>query len=152
VVRDTDIAWLAGVFDGEGCVRVQRSKRRGGRCVFSIVLTLANTSTDLVDRYLTILRGLGLTPNVDLATKYTKRPIFYVKVARKNEALALARSLAPYATSKRSELRMAILYLERACESTHHTASPHDLEILGAITAVKHGGLVPSGVNHLLDN
>lgn len=142
---DTDIAWLAGVFDGEGCVYVLNSRRRGGRVVRSLSLALTNTSSALVEKYISILRGGGLSPQVILEPSYTKRPAYYVKVARKAEALVLARAILPYATSKRLELLLAVEYLERACATRQHVATQQDIEVLDAITAAKRAPSVAIG-------
>jgi hypothetical protein len=152
MITDLDIAWLAGVFDGEGCVYVQRSKRKGDRVVCSVALNIANTSAELVERVVRLERGLGCAPVVTFESRYTKKPAYYVKVARKVDALALAKALLPHATSKRAELQMAIWYLERSCKVRQHVATKQELEVLDTIRGVKHGEALPESVARLLDN
>lgn len=152
MVCDLDIAWLAGVFDGEGCVHVQRFRRKNGRVTYSVILTLANTSSPLVERYISILRGLGVAPMIDFATKYTKRPIWYVKLQRKKDALVIAKAILPHSTAKHGELQMAIWYLERSCKTRQHVATKQEIEVLESIRSVKHGTRVSSKVKQIVDN
>lgn len=152
MISDIDIAWLTGVFDGEGCVNVQRAKRKGGRLVQSLSLILANTSAELVERFVRIVRELGATPQVVFESRYTKTPIYYVKVARKADALVIARVMLPHATAKRSQLQMAIWYLDRSTKVRQHVPTAQELEVLDTIRGVKHGGTLPESVRRLLDN
>lgn len=152
MITDRDIAWLAGVFDGEGCVSILRCKRKGGRVVQSVVLTITNTSAELVERCVRILRELGCVPQIVFEPKHTKTPIYYVKAARKADALVLAKAILPEATAKRSQLQMAIWYLERACKVRQHVATEQDRQVLDAIRDVKHGAALPESVQRLLKN
>ena len=149
MIRDVDIAWLAGVFDGEGCVFVQRSRRSGNRVVYSLQLNLANTSTALIERYISILRGIGVHSVTAVETKYGTRMICYVKVARKRDALVLAKIILPHTTAKHSELQMAIWYLERSTKSRQHVATEQDILVLETIRSVKHGGGIPNSIGEL---
>lgn len=151
-----NIAYLAGVFDGEGCVQVQRSKRkaRGGgtRVVSSILLTIVNTSTPLIEKCISVLAENGVSAKIYNELKYGTRPIFFLRVAKKREVLILARLLLPYAIAKKSELQMAIWYLDRSCAARQHVATAQDVEVLDTISAVKHGGKIPASVRRLIDN
>jgi hypothetical protein len=156
MINPLDIAYLAGVFDGEGCVHVQRTKRkaRGGgtRIVSSITLVIANTSAALVERCVSTLRSLGVRPNVYEEPKYGTRTIYFVKVQRKKEALVVAKALVEYAHAKRSEIQLAIWYLERSCSSRQHYATEQDVEVLDTISKLKRGNHMPTTVKKLLDN
>lgn len=48
----TDIAWLAGIIEGEGCINIERKR---GRASASILLRLAMTDRDVVERAASIL-------------------------------------------------------------------------------------------------
>ncbi len=154
MINMLDIAWLAGIFDGEGCVYVlntkRQSKKSGNRVISSVGLNLANTSPQLVEKYISVLDTIGITPAVFSEPRYGTRTIYYVKVNRKHDALTLARIIVDFATSKQSELRMAIWYLERACKSRQHVASEQDKQVLKAITDVKHNVDIPASVKRLL--
>jgi hypothetical protein len=148
------IAYLAGVFDGEGCVHVQRSPRKtrsSSFTVYSLHLTIANTSTPLVIRCVSIMEELGVSPIVERETKYTKKPIHYIKVQKKRDALVLAKAILPYSQCKRTELELAILYLERACTTDKYKRNAEDVEILDAISALKKpNAMLPESIKILL--
>lgn len=63
MLPDTEIAWLAGIFDGEGSARIYRSNQRGkGGCLayFSQVSPVCNTDPELLERVVRDLNELGL--------------------------------------------------------------------------------------------
>jgi LAGLIDADG-like domain len=152
-----NIAWVAGVFDGEGCVFVRNAKRtskRTGvtRVVPALELNLANTSHALVTKYTDTLDVHGIEYRVTLDNSHsgTNRPVYYVKVLRKQHVLTFAKLLIQFATSKRDELAMAIWYLERACTSSHHVTTSQEHEVLRSISNVKHGETIPDQIRRLL--
>jgi hypothetical protein len=148
---DTDIAWLAGVFDGEGCVYVLNARRPSGRVVSSLMLIMTNTSAPLVEKYIATLDKIGIRPNVNIDTKQGTRPLYFVKVSRKRDMLMMAKTIVGYTTAKRAELGMAIWYLERACKVRQYVATEDDKAVLQAISDVKHNKHVPSQVERMLE-
>lgn len=94
--REQDIAWAAGLFEGEGCIHLNRT--RTGRY---IQLALATTDRDVLDRFLRVM---------EVGQIYYKKP----RLARHKpqwqwrcatrEGVAHARSLLlPHLGSRRTE-------------------------------------------------
>jgi hypothetical protein len=56
---EAQIAWAAGLFDGEGCVRIQLRKPRGGSVSphHHLVVDLSNTHEQTVLRFSEIVGG-----------------------------------------------------------------------------------------------
>ena len=131
MITDADIGWLAGLFDGEGCVFVHRTRKARGHLVYSINLVLANTSALVVDRYVSLLKQADITTAVIPEARFTKRPIFYVKVRRKHDALTLGRLLLQQATG---------------------VASADEVAVLDEITRMKRGAAMKPAVQALLNN
>lgn len=63
-----DIAWLAGITDGEGCIALlvfgRGAKSRGGRFRLQMRVTVANSNEGISDRIIRILEGLSIKHHV----------------------------------------------------------------------------------------
>ena len=131
-----DIAWLAGVFDGEGCVQVSRSVRKN-TAPPSVVLTITNTSALLVERVVETLRTLGVKPFVYYTKPKKTRAYCQVRVSRKRDVLVVAEVLEQYATAKREELRIAITYLKKSCQVRQYKVTDEDVAALESMSEIK---------------
>lgn len=67
MTRAEEIAWAAGLFEGEGCIAIQRFKRRT-----SVSLTLTSTDRDVLERFALVVER-GRIGSQDM----TKRPAHY---------------------------------------------------------------------------
>jgi hypothetical protein len=159
MVKETDIAWLAGIVDGEGCFTVKRPIVRktfnaGRKTSYQVWLVVCNTSQAMVVRMAEILRTLGIRHQPirrvwkgKLATRWQ----FWLHVARKHELLALTEALLPHLTAKKVEAEAVCWFLRRACREKYYRANRLDGAVLDSLSAVKrNGGEAPAEVLDLL--
>jgi hypothetical protein len=50
-VSETELAWAAGFFDGEGCARLSKSKTKKGKIYFSLQLSVAQKDERPLHRF-----------------------------------------------------------------------------------------------------
>ena len=105
--RDTMLAYAAGLFDGEGCIIIQRTQGN----TFSLHVRV--TTTDLViAKWLNEKFGgcLGIQP----ANKHVKncRPCWYWNIQSKAASLFLVR-IAPFLVIKKAQADLAIEFQSR---------------------------------------
>lgn len=84
VLSTRDIAWLAGLVEGEGCISIKRAARRSGNAN-SIHLHIGMTDWDVLDRAAAILGARVLGPYADSATRqdtYTRQGTYRVVVTQ----------------------------------------------------------------------
>lgn len=88
-------AWLAGLFEGEGCIShdVQKvGKRR--------MLSIVNTDIDVLERALAVA-GHGVI--VRKKVTGNRKPVWVWKVQKWREVLVVAKRIQPYLLSRRSK-------------------------------------------------
>lgn len=102
--RELDIAWLAGFFDGEGCISVYRVSKRDG---FSLLLTVTavNTGKEAIERACRIA-GAG---SVSCRRRSGHQPLWTWRVYE-GRAQEVLRMLLPHLTVKRCEAEIAVQF------------------------------------------
>jgi hypothetical protein len=108
IPTETEIAYLAGVFDGEGMVAI-KSQRRGvwRNTAYELVTEISNSSPKLIDWILDHFGGY-----VRLQPKESGRP--HWKWTRSGEkARQLLECLLPYLTEKADQARVGIEFQRR---------------------------------------
>lgn len=102
-LRDTEAAWLAGLFDGEGSlVNVNRS---GGG--FSLRMTIVNTHRPLLERVATIVGG-GTIHDLSRYKTNTRHTTAYVWQCYSENAKYLLRQMLPWLIVKRDKAVAAL--------------------------------------------
>ncbi len=101
-----DLAWAAGLFEGEGCITIQKHKIR---------LQLASSDRDVVERFASVM-GIGsLSGPVIRPTRLSANPKplwFWISVS--SNAELVLRDLLPYLGKRRRERAEHLLALRKA--------------------------------------
>ena len=143
-----DTAWLAGIFDGEGCVQISWKAKTGAP---HVALSIVNTSTVLVDRAVTCIEALGISPCVHVEPRAsTRQTVLLIRVNRKHDVLKLAEILEQFCTAKLEQLRAAIWYLKRSTSARQHKVSSDETRVLRSLALLKRGEQMPDDVKKLL--
>jgi len=150
---ETDIAWLAGIVDGEGCFSVKRG--RGARAsAHQLWLVICNTSETMIKRVERILVANGVEfPPVRKVWKGERatRWQWWIHVQKKHALLKVTGLLLPHLTAKRDEALVFAWFLRRACAVKKYKSTLFDKAALDALSAVKrNGGEAPAEVRELL--
>lgn len=96
--RALDVAWAAGVIEGEGCVYAQVRTTKYGTNAASYVRVVMSDA-DIVERLRTIFGGkfLPYKPTNGLGSK----PLFRWEVSTRNEFLAVCEAIYPWMGERR---------------------------------------------------
>jgi len=159
MLKDTDIAWLAGLIDGEGCLYLAvrsdntatRVSRRTGetvqygpyfqvRCDFK--LAMADRET-IVTAAGMIAEILGTTDGVLFREERRKvvraRPLWRVELSSKGAINTLLRTIRPFVRTKAIEADLCLDYLSHLLITPWHKATLRDLELARLATELRHG-------------
>jgi hypothetical protein len=155
MVKNSDIAWLAGIVDGEGCFSVKMPVVRGrGRHCHQVWLVICNTSKAMIDRATDIMCTLGIKrPTIRRVWKGKKATCwqYWVNLCGKEDLLLVTEALLPHLTAKRVEAEVVAWFLRRACMQRAYKRTALDKAALESLSAVKrNGGEVPAEVEDLL--
>lgn len=138
MLRERDIAWLAGVIDGEGCFLMNRSYN----CKTSIIAYIAiqMTHRETMDRVAEMFSELaGREIKVRTGKRQPKhRNIYGVRAEARRDVLAICRALEPHLLTKWFECTLMRAYLERAARTAHYHPQPIDYTIMEAVRSLKH--------------
>lgn len=141
MTHETDIAWLAGIVDGEGCFSVKNPVKRGtGRTCHQVWLVICNTSERMIVRCADIIERLGAKrPSIRRVWKGKRatRWQFWLNIGGKDDLLLVTKSLLPHLTAKRVEGEVIKWFLTRACGQRAYVRTDLDIAVLETLSKVK---------------
>lgn len=159
-ISETDLAWLAGIVDGEGCFSVKRpivrqgAHRTGKRTSYQLWLVICNTSEPMMLRVKSIFDALGVEgakPRKVWKGKKATRWQHWLEIARKHELLCVTQALLPHLTAKRDEALVVEWFLKRACAVKNYKPTSLDRLALESMASIKrNGGEAPAEIVELL--
>ena len=113
--RESDRHWLAGVFDGEGCITIVKGNvRRTGRFTLGPNIAFVTSSPVILDEFIRILKDNGCAFYVDtrgpshIGTKLTSR----ISICGMQRARRFLAVFLPYLRGKRPEGELVNTYIE----------------------------------------
>ena len=101
---DTDIAYIAGLFDGEGCI-CMRTYTEGGR-IPRLVVQIQISYLPILEKYQTIFGG-----HIHHASRFTNKQLHNWHIGSFKEQLYFLETIFPYLQEKRAQATAAIAYL-----------------------------------------
>lgn len=94
--KKTDIAWLAGIIDGEGCITVTRKYKSG----FNVSrVSITNTDEGILCEIKRILEEWLVLYTVFPNNQKGKKPCYQIRLDRKMEAKFVLEKVMPYLRS-----------------------------------------------------
>jgi hypothetical protein len=97
----SEVAWAAGLFEGEGCITRQSSETRGGRRAGRLTLRLGMTDRDVIDRFQTAV-GVGMVYGPYTArTRPNQKPTYHWCVGDIEQIQGVLRSFWPWLGDRR---------------------------------------------------
>ena len=123
-VSEVTKAWLAGFFDGEGCVVISMQRERRGKSSDSLHLNLNITNTDL--GVLESIQEIYLG-RIRKFKKYANRRQCYSWTVTGNDSAVFAQAILPYSRTKRQQLEL-YLHARTLFAKPHELQSPFSAE------------------------
>lgn len=113
-IKDSEIGWLAGILDGEGCIMLTLPPSLNRHMCR---VTINNTNMGILEEVGRLLTELSIfyTPyRLRTRSNFEKKPCYVIEVCRQIECKTLLERLLPYLkdTNKRSKAIELITYLE----------------------------------------
>ena len=143
-LTDIELAWLGGLFDGEGCIflaiRKDYPTHRSIRCDLRVGMAHHDTINRIADMFTTIIGSddsVGL--NTEKRNTARTRPLRNVTVHGRPSVLVVLETIRPYMFTKALEADLAISYLRKSHDSTRYVATDLDREMATAATELRNG-------------
>ena len=130
----TDLAWLSGIIDGEGCVYAKQNSVRS----LTFRVTVEAVSLAMIDKAQSVLHQCGVAYRVEgpIWRVNSTRPAYRLKVEKKQAVQKLCNLLLPYSVVKKPELVAIKSYLDKAV-GTYYSATEEDLTVLTTLRELK---------------
>jgi len=105
MVTKIELAWLAGIIDGEGHISVRPYPKSGSH---KIVFTITNTDEGILKECYRILNKLDIFYTVHHKKSYikTRKDCYAIGINRVAECIALSKLLMPFIKSKIKQQRL----------------------------------------------
>lgn len=140
--KDTDLAWIAGFFDGEGCVCIYRSKeapsqlRPNGRGRHVLNLTLTQNNKEILDWVASVFGGR--------VRSYRENICYRWYLCGRDKQRAFLYAVLPYLKLKKRQAELALEYLDTVLDAKQgYSPTPNDVleirqHILEEVKGLKH--------------
>ena len=130
----TDIAWLSGIIDGEGCITGRQNSIRS----LGFRITIESVSVAMINRIRDILRQCCIQYRIEgpMLRERSTRPSYRVRIDTKHAVWQLCNLILPYSVVKKPELILIKSYLDRAV-GIYYSAMEEDLNILLKLRELK---------------
>jgi len=134
LIAATDIAWLSGILDGEGCVTAQQNSIRS----LTFRVTIESVSAAMIDKVCDVLRQAGVEYRTEgpMWRERSTRPSHRVRVDKKQAVYQLCNLVLPYSVVKKAELTLIKTYQDKSIKA-YYSATEEDLEILASLRELK---------------
>jgi hypothetical protein len=139
------IAWLAGLFDGEGSIGIYDRIARGKYTTWSMRLTLTNTNVVMLDHTKALLDKLGLAYYVQENQKHGNenwRPRWQMLFTGFSRCWFFLKLIRPHLVGKAKEADLALEFLDSRM-NTPTASTPYserDMEIIQLLKDAKRNG------------
>ena len=97
-----DVSYIAGFFDGEGCIRIKKSNQSGNS--YYITATITNSNKNILEYIQLIFGG-----QVRLAEKTINKKIYHLCLSS-SEATDMLKVLVGFLREKKSQAELAIIF------------------------------------------
>lgn len=116
-LKDTELAWLAGFWDGEGTISLYNSPCKG-RNRIQQNMSVCNTHVPTMERVMRLLKTLGVTYYVhDAGGNEKHKPRTIVEIRRLVSVHTLALAIQPYLFTKSEQCALLLRFVTRRVES-----------------------------------
>jgi len=110
MISETDKAWFAGFFDGEGCILINYTRCRDK---YFLELAVGNTFLSSLKKCLTIWNCGHIDERTSLSRVHKKWNTYYVWRVSHIKARDILRAILPYLIVKRQEAEVALQFALR---------------------------------------
>ena len=118
IVNPTHLSWSAGIFDGEGTIRMYKiTDRLNGHERILADLRITNTNSEIISESVRILRlivkdekPVRIYPSM---TPKNKKDCFHIQISKRRAVSDILTAVIPYLIGKRAQAEVILEYVNR---------------------------------------
>ncbi len=130
-VKATELAWLAGMIDGEGSVTIFKHQEKGGQIKLCPTIIITNTHEETIATCLNILDRLGTSFHVfERKPKNPKKHKKSIQISTRNMRYIkiVLQAVLPYLVTKKAQAQMTLRYVTKNLERRETGKNRYDEE------------------------
>lgn len=132
--KKTDLAWLAGIVDGEGSILILKNGHKGSYKGHNMVVMfhVTNTCGNIIAKTQEIIESLGVGCYIRTRENkgYKWKPSFRLDVSKFAHLKILLEAIRPYLVSKHGQADLVLRFINKRIDKNR---KPYDDEELGII-------------------
>lgn len=141
--RLTDVGWLAGILEGEGCFSLQR-KINGTKLSLTPLVQITNTNLLIIDKAQRIVKDLGLACQVYVQKQRAARICYRVVVLGMKRVKRFLDVIDPFIECRREQLECLKAYVNlRLSKAPKAPLERDELELLNKLHVLNRPYLFP---------
>lgn len=115
MVSEVRLAWLAGMFDGEGSITVFKHKERNGTTKLCPSLLVTNCDINIINECDKIFKELGTSFHLfeRVNDKQSHKNSFQINTRNQQYMLTVLKAIEPYLIGKKAQAELSIRFLEK---------------------------------------
>lgn len=111
-----DLAYLAGLFDGEGCIAIQKCRFKNGSMSYGVNVKVTNTDSNLIEKIQSIYLSLNINPLI--RTHYRNqnnswKDCFDIYLTKRDNIKILLEAILPYLVGKRARAILMLRFIAK---------------------------------------
>jgi hypothetical protein len=114
----TDLAWLAGIIDGEGWIGLQKHIVPKNKCVaYSPHFRVTNSDLNIINRTQEILNSIGLNPYLKQQLHIEgRKTVYHLNLHKQANLKVIYEAVLPYLVGKKARAEMMLRYINKTID------------------------------------
>lgn len=126
-MKDTDLAWFAGIIDGEGSIGIGRSSpSKYNGVIYVAQVQLVNCEKKLMDHAEKILNDMGLSKRICTSHRERNGYIgveYYLNIQRQADVKLVLETIYPYLISKKPQAEIVLEFVNERIAAKHRVVA-----------------------------
>lgn len=110
--KQIKLAWLAGIWDGEGSITIFRHKEKNGSVKLKPCLVLTNTDINIINEAVKILDSYDIKFHVIDYTRPKSKRIYQLTTSKLSNLEKFCETITPYLVGKKSQAELLYRYVK----------------------------------------
>lgn len=123
-LKDTDLAYFAGIVDGEGWIGLQKRFKKGklGGDIVSYLpcIRVTNTDSNIINRIAEIWESLGVTGHLYESSQGPSVPngktVMYIQIQKQELLKRTLEAIIPHLVGKKARAQMLLRFIDRTID------------------------------------
>lgn len=114
----TDLAYFAGIVDGEGWIGLQKHFVKGKFTAYSPHVRVINTDPNIIERIQSIWASLGIEPylNEQQPSTGNGKIVLYVEIHKQSLIKKTLEAILPYLVGKKARATMLLRFIDKTMD------------------------------------